>query len=293
MRSVKYDFWAHALNKLVYVLPDEWYLFLRFKNRVGYWPHLRHPRSFNEKLQWLKLHDKHAEYTQMVDKVEAKKYVASILGEEYIIPTLGVWNSVDEIEWDKLPNQFVIKVTSDSGGVIVCKDKSKLDMEKAKEKLSDGWGKNYYVFNKEYPYRDLKPRIIAEEYKEDESGYELKDYKFFCFNGTVQLFKIDYDRTTAHHANYYSRDGEKLPFGEAAFKPTNKNITLPSNLGKMIELAENLAKDKIFVRVDFYDVNNKIYFGEITFFPASGMGKFTDEKWDFKLGEMIELPKNK
>lgn len=175
----------------------------------------------------------------------------------------------------------------------MCKDKGKLDIEKAKEKLSEGWGKNYYVFNKEYPYRDLKPRIIAEEYKEDESGYELKDYKFFCFNGIVQLFKIDYDRTTDHHANYYSRDGVKLPFGEAAFKPTNKYITLPSNLGKMIELAEKLAKDKIFVRVDFYDVNNKIYFGEITFFPASGMGKFTDEKWDFKLGEMIKLPKLK
>lgn len=140
MKNNKYDFWAHALNRLVYVLPDKWYLFFRFKNRVGYWPHLNHPRTFNEKLQWLKLNDRHAEYTQMVDKIDAKKYVASIIGDKYIIPTLGVWNSVDEIEWDKLPNQFVIKVSSDSGGIVVCKDKQTLDIEKAKEKLTNGWG---------------------------------------------------------------------------------------------------------------------------------------------------------
>lgn len=292
---VKYDFWAHALNKLVYVLPDEWYLFLRFKNRVGYWPHLRHPRTFNEKLQWLKLHDKHAEYTQMVDKVEAKKYVASIVGEKYIIPTLGVWNSVDEIEWDKLPNQFVIKVTSDSGGIVVCKDKSKLDIKKAKKKLSKGWGKNYYVFNKEYPYRYLKPRIIAEEYKEDESGYELKDYKIFCFNGEPKILFVASDRQKAGEDtkfDFFDLDWNHLPFTNGHPNSTEE-IVKPKNFDEMLEVARKLsggAKNPQ-VRIDLYNCNGKIYFGEITFFHWSGMTAFEPMEWDFKLGEMIKLPK--
>lgn len=294
---IKYDFWAHALNKLVYVLPDEWYLFLRFKNRVGYWPHLRHPRTFNEKLQWLKLHDKHAEYTQMVDKVEAKKYVASIVGEKYIIPTLGVWNSVDEIEWDKLPNQFVIKVTSDSGGIVVCKDKSKLDIKKAKKKLSKGWGKNYYVFNKEYPYRYLKPRIIAEEYKEDESGYELKDYKIFCFNGEPKILFVASDRQKAGEDtkfDFFDLDWNHLPFTNGHPNSTEE-IVKPKNFDEMLEVARKLSGGgkNPQVRIDLYNCNGKIYFGEITFFHWSGMTAFEPMEWDFKLGEMIKLPKIK
>lgn len=293
MENKKYDFWAHALNRLVYVLPDKWYLFFRFKNRVGYWPHLDHPRSFNEKLLWLKLHDKHSEFTQMVDKVEAKKYVASVVGDKFIIPTLGVWDSVDEIDWESLPNQFVIKVTSDSGGIVVCKDKKLLDIDKAKEKLSKGWGKNYYVHNKEYPYKALKPRIIAEEYKEDESGYELKDYKFFCFNGIPKVFKVDFGRFSSHHANYYDVNCKLLPFCEKDFpSDSSKIIHFPNNFSEMIDVAEKIAKkvNHPFVRVDLYNVNGAIFFGEITFFPASGMGAFYPEEWDFKLGTYMQLP---
>lgn len=292
MKNNKYDFWAHALNRLVYVLPDKWYLFFRFKNRVGYWPHLNHPRTFNEKLQWLKLNDRHAEYTQMVDKIDAKKYVASIIGDKYIIPTLGVWNSVDEIEWDKLPNQFVIKVSSDSGGIVVCKDKQTLDIEKAKEKLSNGWGKNYYVHNKEYPYRDLTPRIIAEEYKEDESGYELRDYKIFCFNGEPKILFVTSDRQKAGEDtkfDFFDLNWNHLPFTNG--HPNSKEfIAKPKNFEEMLEIAKKLSVGIPQVRIDLYNCNGQIYFGEITFFHWSGMTAFDPIEWDFKLGKMIKLP---
>lgn len=292
MKKNKYDFWAHALNRLVYVLPDKWYLFFRFKNRVGYWPHLNHPRTFNEKLQWLKLNDRHAEYTQMVDKIDAKKYVASIIGDKYIIPTLGVWNSVDEIEWDKLPNQFVIKVSSDSGGIVVCKDKQTLDIEKAKEKLTNGWGKNYYVHNKEYPYRDLTPRIIAEEYKEDESGYELRDYKIFCFNGEPKILFVASDRQKAGEDtkfDFFDLNWNHLPFTNG--HPNSKEfIAKPKNFEEMLEIAKKLSVGIPQVRIDLYNCNGQIYFGEITFFHWSGMTAFDPIEWDFKLGKMIKLP---
>lgn len=292
MKNNKYDFWAHALNRLVYVLPDKWYIFFRFKNRVGYWPHLNHPRTFNEKLQWLKLNDRHAEYTQMVDKIDAKKYVASIIGDNYIIPTLGVWNSVDEIEWDKLPNQFVIKVSSDSGGIVVCKDKQTLDIEKAKEKLTNGWGKNYYIHNKEYPYRDLTPRIIAEEYKEDESGYELKDYKIFCFNGEPKILFVASDRQKAGEDtkfDFFDLDWNHLPFTNG--HPNSKDhIAKPKNFEEMLEIAKKLSAGIPQVRIDLYNCNGKIYFGEITFFHWSGMTAFDPVEWDFKLGKMLKLP---
>lgn len=295
MKNKKYDFWAHALNRLVYVLPDKWYLFFRFKNRVGYWPHLNHPRTFNEKLQWLKLNDRHAEYTQMVDKIDAKKYVASIIGDKYIIPTLGVWNSVDEIEWDKLPNQFVIKVSSDSGGIVVCKDKQTLDIEKAKEKLTNGWGKNYYVHNKEYPYRDLTPRIIAEEYKEDESGYELRDYKIFCFNGEPKILFVASDRQNAGEDtkfDFFDLNWNHLPFTNG--HPNSKeHIAKPKNFEEMLGIAKKLSVGIPQVRIDLYNCNGKIYFGEITFFHWSGMTAFDPVEWDFKLGKLIKLPCDK
>lgn len=295
MKNKKYDFWAHALNRLVYVLPDKWYLFFRFKNRVGYWPHLNHPRTFNEKLQWLKLNDRHAEYTQMVDKIDAKKYVASIIGDKYIIPILGVWNSVDEIEWDKLPNQFVIKVSSDSGGIVVCKDKQTLDIEKAKEKLTNGWGKNYYVHNKEYPYRDLTPRIIAEEYKEDESGYELRDYKIFCFNGEPKILFVASDRQKAGEDtkfDFFDLNWNHLPFTNG--HPNSKeHIAKPKNFEEMLEIAKKLSVGIPQVRIDLYNCNGQIYFGEITFFHWSGMTAFDPVEWDFKLGKLIKLPCDK
>lgn len=272
-------------------LSDKLYLKLLFRHNVGYKLNLDNPKTYNEKLQWLKLNDIHPEYTRMVDKVEAKEYVASIIGEKYIIPTLGVYNHVDDIDFDKLPQQFVLKCTHDSGGIIVCKDKSQLNIEQAKSKLKKGWRQNYFKYNREYPYCDVKPRIIAEVYMEDESGYELKDYKFFCFNGEPLFFKIDFDRQKNHRANYYDLEMNIQEFGEKNFPP-NPSIKFlkPANFDKMISIARQLALNIPFVRIDLYNVNGNIYFGEITFFPASGMGKFTPEEWDYKLGEMIKLP---
>ena len=276
-------------NRLAPILPDEVYLKVRFRQRVGYWPNLKNPRTFNEKLQWLKLHDKHPEYTTMVDKIEAKKYVASIIGEQYIIPTLGVWNSVDEIDWDSLPNQFVIKVTSDSGGIVVCKDKKSLDIEKAKQKLKKGWGKNYYQYNKEYPYKDLKPRIIAEQYMEDESGYELKDYKIFCFDGTPKyLFVATGRQMHDTRFDFYDMEFNHLPFLNGH---PNADVwpVKPNNFDEMVEVAKKLSAGMCHVRVDLYNIHGKIYFGELTFFHWSGMTPYNPVEWDYKLGDNIVL----
>lgn len=276
-------------NRLAPILPDEIYLKVRFRQRVGYWPNLKDPKTYNEKLQWLKLHDKHPEYTKLVDKIEAKKYVASVIGEKYIIPTLGVWNSVDEIDWDSLPNQFVIKVTSDSGGIVVCKDKKKLDIDKAKKKLKKGWGKNYYKYNKEYPYKDLKPRIIAEQYMEDESGYELKDYKIFCFDGTPKyLFVATGRQMHDTRFDFYDMDFNHLPFLNGH---PNADVwpVKPENFDEMVEVAKKLSTGMCHVRVDLYNINGKIYFGELTFFHWSGMTPYNPIEWDYKLGENIVL----
>ena len=277
-------------NRLATILPDELFLKVVFRYRVGYWPDLKNPKTFNEKLQWLKLHDRHPEYTKMVDKIEAKKYVASIIGDKYIIPTLGTWNTVDDIDWDSLPNQFVIKVTSDSGGIVVCKDKTKLDIEKAKAKLKHGWGKNYYDIRKEYPYKDVKPRIIAEQYMEDESGWQLKDYKIFCFNGEPRFIEVDYDRYVGHKLNVYDLDWKFVDFYMTSPNDKNVEIAKPESLSQMLDYARMLAKDIPFVRVDFYSIYTNIYFGELTFFPGSGMIDFHPRKYDKIVGEMLKLP---
>lgn len=271
------------------IISDKLFLKVYFRLRVGYWPDLRNPKSFNEKLQWLKLNDIHSEYTKMVDKIEAKKYVASIIGDKYIIPTLGTWNSVDEIDWDSLPNQFVIKVTSDSGGIVVCNDKMKLDIEEAKAKLLHGWGKNYYKFNKEYPYKDVKPRIIAEQYMEDESGWQLKDYKIFCFNGEPHFIEVDYDRYVAHKLNVYDLDWNFIDFYMTSPNDKNVKIEKPKKLDLMLQLAKKLSHNIPFLRVDFYSINSNIYFGELTFFPGSGMIDFHPKEYDKIVGEMLKL----
>lgn len=293
-KVVRYFFrcFIYLWNRMAPILPDELFLKVVFRYRVGYWPNIKHPRTYNEKLQWLKLHDRHPEYTQMVDKIEAKKYVASIIGDKYIIPTLGTWDTVDDIDWDSLPNQFVIKVTSDSGGIVVCKDKTKLDIEKAKAKLKYGWGKNYYNLRKEYPYKDVKPRIIAEQYMEDESGYELKDYKFFCFDGEPKIFFVATDRGKKDEDtkfDFYDIEFNHLPFlnghPNARVAPTK-----PENFEEMVEVARKLSQGMCHVRIDLYNVKGKIYFGELTFFHWSGMTPFEPIEWDYKMGEMIKIP---
>lgn len=254
---------------------------------------LKNPQTFNEKLQWLKLYNRKPEYTTMVDKYAVKEYVANIIGEEYIIPTLGVWDNIEEIDWDALPNQFVLKTThgGGGGGVVICKDKATFSRQEACQKLQRSLNSDIYLNYREWPYKDVRKRIIVEKYMVDESGVELKDYKFFCFNGQVKCFKVDFDRFISHKANYYDRDANLLPFGEVCCMPdSSKVLEKPKNFEMMLTLAETLSKDITFARIDFYNINGKIYFGEITFFPASGMGKFTQDEWDKKLGDFIKLP---
>lgn len=279
-----------ARSKAMRMLPDKAYLSLRFRLSMGKKLDLRNPKTFNEKLQWLKLYDRKPEYTMMVDKCEVKKYVAEKIGQEYIIPTLGVWDNFDEIDFSELPDQFVLKCTHDSGSVVICHDKEHFDETKAKAYLREKMQCNLYWHGREWPYKDVKPRIIAEKYMEDAATGELRDYKFFCFNGKVKCFKIDFDRFTKHRANYYTSEEELLPFGEVVCPPDfSRELAMPHSLKKMIELAEKLSADIPFLRVDFYEVNKQIYFGELTFFPASGFGKFEPEEWDYTFGNWISL----
>lgn len=275
-------------------LSDERYLRWMFRLRLKKRLDLANPQTFNEKLQWLKLYDRNPRYIRMVDKAAVKAYIAETIGEQYLIPTLGVYDSVDEIDFDALPNQFVLKCTHDSGGVVICTDKSTFDREAALKKFRKLIKRRYYWQSREWPYKHIPQRIIAEQYMIDESGYELKDYKFFCFNGEAKVLKVDFDRFTEHRANYLDCEGNLLPFGEVVCPPDfNKRLTLPPRFDKMISIAERLSQKIPFVRVDLYNINGSIYFGEITFYPASGWGPFTPDSWDYRLGEWITLPSTK
>lgn len=273
-------------------LPDMPYLKLVYRAEMQKKLNLNEPKTFNEKLQWLKLYDRNPIYTKYVDKYEVRSYIAETIGEEYLIPLIGeVYDNVDEIDWDMLPSAFVIKCTHGSSTNIVCRDKSKLNINETKKRLREWLNKNWYSFGREWPYKNIKPRIICEKYMVDESGIELKDYKFFCFNGKVKFFKVDFNRFSDHRANYYDLNKKLLYFGEVKCPPDyQRKLELPSNIYDMVILAEQLSRGKPFLRVDFYNISGRIYFGEITFFPASGFGKLEPDEWDYKLGSWIELP---
>lgn len=254
---------------------------------------LENPQTFNEKLQWLKLYDRAPEYTKMVDKYEAKQYVANIIGQEYIIPTLGIYDRFEDINFENLPNQFVLKCTHDSGGLVICNDKTKVKIDEVKNKINDSLKKNYYYSGREWPYKNVKPRIIIEKYMVDESGKELKDYKIFNFNGIPKFIQVDFNRFKGHQRKIYSIDWKELDFNLVYSINKETKINKPDNLKKVLELAKKISKNHPFLRTDFYIINDKIYFGEITFFPEAGFGKFVPEKWDKILGNMLELPKEK
>lgn len=282
---------AKLLLKFAFCLSDKQYLKALFMLRFGYSLDLKNPKTFCEKLQWLKLYDRKPEYARMVDKYEVKKYVADKIGNEYIIPTLGVWDAPEDIEWEELPNQFVLKTTHGGGGngVIVCKDKTKLDIKAVCKQLHKSLSSDLYKTFREWPYKNVSKRIIAESFLASPSG-ELKDYKFFCFNGKVKCFKIDFGRFVEHHANYYSPEGELLPFGEKGLEPDPNHIEImPENLNEMISLAEQLSDGFKFLRVDLYNIKGKIYFGELTFYPAAGLGELVPDEWNEKIGGFISI----
>lgn len=272
-------------------IPDDIYLKKEFKVRMGKELNLNNPQTFNEKIQWLKLYDRHPEYTMMVDKYAAKQYVASKIGDEYIIPTLGVWTKFDDIDFDKLPNQFVLKCTHDSGGLVICKDKSTLDIAAAKRKIEHCLKRNYYYIHREWPYKNVKPRIIAEPYMTDGINDELNDYKLMCFNGKVKTTFVCSERFSKEglKVTFFDEEWKRMPF-ERVYPTSKSEIPKPKTYNKMLKYAEILAKDLPFVRVDFYEISGDIFFGELTFFPGTGLEKFNPDKWDGIFGEWIELP---
>jgi hypothetical protein len=226
----------------------------------------------------------------MVDKADAKKVVANLVGEKYLIPTIGVWDNFDDIDFDALPTQFVLKTTHGSGGVIVCKNKAKFNFKEARKKIAASFEFNYFVYGREWPYKNVKPRIIAEKLMVDESGTELKDYKFFCFYGEPKVMFIATDRPDDTRFDFFDMNFNHLPFTnghENAIKQLNK----PQNFELMIDLAKKLSKDIPHVRIDLYNINGKIYFGEFTFFHWGGMVPFVPEEWDYKFGNWLTLPK--
>lgn len=276
-------------------VPDKLYLRLKYYCRTGKCLHLKNPRTFNEKLQWLKLYGRRPIDTIMSDKFAVKEYIAKAIGSEYVIPLLGVWDRFEDINFESLPNQFVLKCTHDSGGVVVCKDKSNFDIEAAKKLLNYGLSHNFYVFSREKAYKDIPRRIIAEEYKEDPEFGELRDYKFFCFDGEPKVMFIASDRQKKGEEtkfDFFDMDFKHLPFTNGhpnAQDPPKK----PEKFEEMKALAAKLSVGIPHVRVDFYEVEGRVYFGEMTYSHWGGMTPFEPDEWDKKMGSWIKLPIDK
>ena len=252
---------------------------------------LTNPITFNEKIQWLKLNNRNPAYSTMVDKAKVKMYVSERIGKGYLIRTLGLWDSFDDIDFYSLPKQFVLKCTHDSGDTIICHDKEKFDYKTAKRKISKGLKTDFYLVGREWPYKNVKPRIIAEEYIAT-SENDLPDYKFHCFNGKVKLILVCRNRfgTTGMTEDFFDENWSHLDIKRPGHENGTEALERPEKLEEMIALAEKLSQNIPFLRVDFYYVNNRIYFGELTFFPASGFTKFVPEQWDTILGSYLQLP---
>ena len=281
------------LNKLGLLrwLNDETFLRLDYRLKLGRKLNLQNPQTFNEKLQWLKLYDRRPEYVTMVDKIAVKDYVASRIGYEYIIPTLGVWNRPEDVDWDSLPNQFVLKWNHDSGSIVICKDKNTFDRDAAMEKLSYGAKVNGFWFGREWPYKGVKPVLLAEKYMEDESSSVLVDYKFMCFNGQSRCCFTCTNRFSEEglKVTFYDNDWNIMPFERSHPRETTP-LPKPYSYEKMKAAAEKLSEGLPFARIDFYEINKQPYFGEITLYPGSGYEAFQPEEWDYKLGSWITLP---
>ena len=283
------------------LLPDELFMKIMVRAKVGYKLNLEEPKTFNEKMQWLKLYDRNPMYTRMVDKYEAKKYIAEIVGDVYNVPSYGVWNSFDEIDFDSLPKSFVLKTTHDCGGVVICKDKESFDYLSAKANLDKRLKTNFFWQGREWPYKDVLPRILAEEFlqiKSIENHFTYAngqtpgaiDYKIMCFNGNPYCCLVCLGRNSKEglHENFYDTEWNLLPVKRS--NPQYKGIVeKPDHFDEMLDIAEALSRSIRFLRVDFFENDGKLYIGELTFYPASGFGQFIPEEWDYKFGEMIDL----
>lgn len=272
-------------------LPDAVYLKFVYRARIGRPLNLNSPKGFNEKLQWLKLYDRNPLYTKLVDKAEVKPWVAERIGWEHVVPTLGVWDSFDDIDFGALPERFVLKCTHDSGGLAICRDLSTFDMAAARRKIERSLANNYFWSGREWPYKDVRPRIIAEEYL-DPAGEQvgLTDYKVMCFGGQARCEFTCTGRADGNlHVDFFDTEWNHMPFTRH-YPNDDVPPEAPERLKDMVAMAERLSEGMPFVRVDFYEVAGQYYFGEMTFYPGSGMEEFDPERWDEELGSWIELP---
>ncbi len=279
----------NLLRKISRIIPDKPYILLQYRIRRGFFPNLKNPKLYTEKLQWLKLYDRQEKYTLMVDKYEAKKYIAKMIGPEYAIPTLGIWDCFEEIDFEQLPEQFVLKTNHDSGAYVICTDKSKLDIEKAKKKLNGSLKNNYYWHGREWPYKGVKPRIIAEPFLKDPDQPTLVDYKFFCFEGTPKFVYVTTETIETSATDFYDMNYERIQL-KMQDPNSEEGYPKPKNFEKMKELAAILCQGHHHLRVDFYEINGQIYCGEMTFYHRSGYVKIEPENWETIMGSWIKLP---
>jgi len=279
------------LVKFSFLFNDDFYLKAFYRFQMGKKLNLNNPITYNEKLQWLKINYRIPEMTKMVDKYEVKKYVAELIGEKYIIPTLGIWNTFEEIDFDTLPDRFVLKTTHDSGGIVICKNKKTFDFKKAENKLKKHLNLNSYYLSREWPYKNVKPRIIAEKYMVEGDNEDLDDFKFFCFDGIPRALYVATERQSGNvKFDYFDMDFNHLNIVQS-HEQSKVELSKPRNFDKMVELSKVLSCGLPHVRVDFYNLEGEIYFGELTFYHYGGIVPFYPEEWDYKFGSWIDLTK--
>lgn len=275
-------------------IPDKVYIKILFYIDNGVVLNLKNPTTFQEKIQWLKLYYKNPIYTLMVDKLEVKEYIARQIGSQYVIPTIGVWNNFDEINFDSLPDKFVLKTTHAGGslGVVICRNKYLLNKQIARKRLTKSLKSDVSKIYREWPYKDVNRKIFAESLLDVPGEQDLIDYKIFCFNGEPKYIQVIKDRNTNETIDFFDTAWVHQPFTGLTKNILQSKTTInkPQNLETMLKIAKNLAKETIFVRVDLYNTHNRIYFGELTFYPAAGSGTFTPKEWNYSLGELIKLP---
>lgn len=279
-----------VLNFLKFI-PDKLILKIEYRMKIGKRLNLDTPITFNEKLQWLKLNDRNPLYTKMADKYEVREYIKQKIGEKYLVPLYGMWETVDEISFNTLPKEFVLKCTHDSGSLVLCQDKDKLDIIMVKKELENRLKKNSFWYGREWVYKDIKPRVIAEKYLKDEKNPYLPVYKFFCFNGEPKIIQsIQNDKQENETIDYFDIEWNLLNIKQR-FPNSKEPFMKPSKLDEMLEIARKLSQNLIFLRVDLYLINENIFFSENTFYPDAGYSIFEPEEWDRKLGDWIDLKK--
>ena len=285
-----YDYGEREYDATCMTLTDEEYIRMRWEIMMGKRTlDLEHPRTFDEKIQWLKLHDRDPLHTILVDKYAVKKWVADKIGDEYVIPTLGVWERFDDIDFDALPDKFVLKCTHDSGSIVFCCGKKQFDIDAAREKLTKCLAQNYFWVTREWPYKDVPPRIIAEPYIVDESGYELKDYKVQVFGGEPKFIQVDFGRFSDHRRNLYDCEWNYIP-AMILYPTAPEHIAKPECLDDMLNLARKLSEGMIYVRTDFYAIHHKVYFGEMTFHHGSGYENIEPPEFEKRMSDWMHLP---